>query len=234
MVGYGSEDGMSRFVHPKVSSAIDRGKVPRELKKLVIALRKANRDKAMTRTVVGAATRKLGSLGHAYRSDMFPPLRTRFDTVELQGSPTNLAEALLWKLRKWPAYENFVFHHSTAKSEPGATGVVFYAFAKHLRKKAIPIYDQHVLRALWAIGRLNKKERDLCKKVLMNGNEWEDYGSGSSMTAAYALFLEKMAVLRASGVSNEKLDKLLMPLGQALKKHSSGYANFVALCRLRS
>jgi hypothetical protein len=189
-----------------------------EVTNLVIALREAIRDNTLTSRTVKSAKQTLKRIGYVYDSYTYPPLRKSYRSVKLHGrSPTDLAEALLWKLGMWPAYENFVRHHSKAESKPGKTGIVFFAFAKHLRNRDIPIYDQHVLRSLWAIGNLQEEDRALCGRVLIDrSGEWKESGSGADAEAAYRLFVSHMAALEMLGISNAQLDKLLMPLGQAL------------------
>lgn len=158
---------------------------------------------------------------------------------ELGRRRRTLAEALLWKMGKWKVYEKFVKHHHRP-SGPGKTDVMFYAFARHLDKPFDePIYDQHALRALWAIVPDDKRrEFDAeCAPLLVNSkgrakDGWKVNGSGSSSTAAYVLYVKTV-----KGVANKEchlgtLDQLLMPLGQALKKRTKTLADFRELCEM--
>lgn len=78
-----------------------------------------------------------------------------------------MAEALLWKMGKWTAYKNFVRHYQSEEKLTSTGDVVFAAFTRHLRDSSNPIYDQHALRAMWAINsRLSTAEQLMCRKAL--------------------------------------------------------------------
>jgi len=112
--------------------------------------------------------------------------------------------------------------------------VVFFAFAKHLKDKHNPIYDQHAIRALWAIcGKLSDDERKKCKSLLFDGkNKWKQTGSGGDTIECYDLFVKHINDLVATnnGVTKGEMDRLLMPLGQAIKKATDSYTAFHELC----
>ncbi len=171
--------------------------------------------------------RQLSILGYEYDFDTFPPLENtdKFDT-DIEGSPKSLAEALLWKLGKWKTYSNFVAYYQDNNSESSDTDVVFHAFARHLKEDK-PIFDQHTLRSMWIVDdKLSDDDRSHCKKYLMNSKgNWKQSGSGGSGTKCYALyvrFVEEL-VSNNSGLTNENIDRLFMPLGQALKKNTQNY-----------
>ena len=108
----------------------------------------------------------LKNIGFAYDVDKFPELQSteKFE-VNSGYTPNNLAEALLWKLGKWKSYKNFSNYFAEEESAPTKDDVVFFAFAKHLSNNGNPIYDQHVLRAIWAVdSSLTKQDRQNCKK----------------------------------------------------------------------
>src|SRR6185437_7897183 len=97
------------------------------------------------------------------------------------GTPANLSEALLWKLGKWKSYKKFASNYKNSAAQPTKTDVVFFAFARHLEDRDNnPIYDQHAIRALWAIcGKLTPEECERCKSVLLDGEgKWKTTGSG--------------------------------------------------------
>lgn len=177
------------------------------------------------------AIEQLIVLGHSvYDEEKFPVLKadhdygafsTRYASLQEQNSPINLAEAMIWKLGRWGAYKSFVKNYETRNlvvSEDG--GVVMSAFAKHLQNHENPIYDQHAIRSLWAIGGLDKDEQIACESLLTDSSgNWKDSGSGKSAVACYELFVRHTEkICSENAVSLRELDLLLMPLGQALKK----------------
>lgn len=188
---------------------------------LVAILKTAVRNRALGGECIEAAIDDLRELGfNTYDSVKFPSLRDtgRF-TVDVGESPSTLAEALLWKLGKWPAYKKFVQSYATqdlAVSSEG--GVVFSAFAKHLQDNNYPIYDQHAIRSIWAICDLSVDEINLCRSLLFHRDgSWKPAGSGDN-GACYNLFVRYVSEIHEfSGVTLRELDLLLMPLGQALK-----------------
>ena len=207
----------------------DRAK---QLGALIKRLRIHVARRTLTKKRIADAIDTLHKLGHKYKDATFPPLATIYSGVNAKKpSPTTLAEALLWKLVRWKPYKTFLRHYAQTNSAPGTTDIVFYAFAQHLKDREIPIFDQHAFRALWAISVFSKEQEELCKRFLISGkNEWKDSGTGKTGPACYQLFLGHMARLGTNKGSTGDLDKLLMPLGEALKKYSKTYEEFIQLC----
>jgi hypothetical protein len=205
------------------------------LSKLIASLQESVSRGGMTRETVAEAIKELASLGHKYDYDTFPKLENTEDFTDDSGeSPRNLAEALLWKLGKWKSYKKFAKQYSEENSKPTDTDVVFFAFAKHLKNPNNPIYDQHAIRAMWAIcGNLTTDERAKCNRLLMNTKEeWKEAGSGSSAVDCYNIYVRHLNDMVKAGATKRDIDLLLMPLGQALKKATSNFSQFCALCNL--
>lgn len=208
------------------------------LASLITDLRKDSTSTGMTSKVVQSALDRLAGLDAKYKYDLdrFPPLGdTHAFTDASTDTPSNLAEALLWKLGKWNAYKQFVASYMAHDPQPTKTNVVFVAFARHLQDKDNqPIYDQHAIRALWAIdGRLTDQEKQQCHSLLLDrkGN-WKPSGSGSATIECYGFFVKhlKDLVNVPNGVSLGEVDRLLMPLGQAIKKSTKSFVEFQRLC----
>ena len=205
------------------------------LGKLIASLQKSIRDGGLDKDDILKVTNELSKLDYKYDEESFPSLmNTENYSDKSAGSPANLAEALLWKLGKWKAYKKFCQNYTATNPEPGKTDVVFYAFAMHLRDKENPIYDQHAIRSLWAIcGKLNTEERLKCKSLLFNKkNKWKQSGTGKNSIECYTIFVKYIneLVSASAGASKSELDRLLMPLGQAIKDSTETYAEFDALC----
>jgi hypothetical protein len=205
-----------------------------ELKELISALRGAIETGGLHEELVREATDKLSTMGYKYDYGNFPALINTTTFVDMSGNtPGNLAEALLWKLGRWKAYKGFLQSHSAKNAKPTATNVVLHAFAQHLKDPENPIYDQHALRALWAIsGKLSVAEQLHCKNALFSRDGmWKSSASGSSTTNCYEFFLRHIAdlVSVANAPSKGALDRLLMPLGQALKERTGTYIEFCSL-----
>lgn len=204
-----------------------------ELKKLIHCLQKSIFERQMTKIMVESSIQTLSVLGNIYKDDSFPKLLNTENFTDTSGnSPNSLAEALLWKLGKWKSYKKFAKQYTGEISEPSNSDVVFYAFAKHLKNKDDPIYDQHAIRALWAIcGCLTDGEKSECKNLLMNKKgEWKDAGSGGSAVECYNIFKKHLNELVKGGATKAEIDRLLMPLGQAIKNSTSSYEEFEKLC----
>jgi len=120
---------------------------------------------------------------------------------------------------KWEVYKTFCLDYSNNHSKLEG-GFVFGAFAKHLKNRLNPIYDQHALRALWAICDLSDNEKDNCSAFLFDGSgKWKEVGSGGVAGSCYELFMKHVGHLCSNNrISNAELDRVLMPLGQARKK----------------
>jgi len=207
----------------------------KQLKELICTLQQNIANGGMTKEVVDTAIRQLATLGYEYDYERFPALRNTENFTDTSGeAPSNLAEALLWKLGKWKSYKKFASQYVDNEVKPTKTDVVFFAFAKHLKDKNNPIYDQHAIRALWAIcGKLTSDEKKQCKSLLFDGNsKWKQAGSGGHAVQCYELFVKHINDLVAvdAGPSKGEIDRLLMPLGQAIKKKTSSYVEFSQLC----
>lgn len=198
--------------------------MPKNMNELVAKLKKVIAQKKLTNKEITDAIESLQGLGHnTYDSNKFPALvdTDSFD-VEVGSTPGNLAEALLWKLGKWPTYKTFVENFKTEDLEVSKKGgIVFSAFAKHLQNNNFPIYDQHAIRSIWAICDLKAEEQDLCKSLLLDrSGSWKQAGSGDD-GSCYKLFVGQVeSICKDNNVSHRDLDMLLMPLGQAIKKET--------------
>lgn len=199
--------------------------IPDEISSVVKFLRASTAEQKLNAITTVKATEWLVSIGYQYDSDQFPSLPNKLDWgTASPTAPQTLAEALLWKMGKWKVYQGFASHFSEEASQSKGTDVVFFAFAKHLRNRANPIYDQHALRALWAIDSgLTQDHSSVCQSVLLSKGEWKPIASGRYSIKAYELYLSRIKQLcsRSGGPSPEALDRLLMPLGQAIKIHTN-------------
>lgn len=207
------------------------------LGKLIAGLQDAVANNRLDRDAVNAAITDLSALNPKFKYDYesIPKLsNTEKFSDTSTDSPSNLAEALLWKLGKWKSYKRFAANFAAADPRPTKTDVVFFAFAKHLRDKENPIYDQHALRALWAISaKLTKEERERCKALLIQGDlRWKPYGYGVNALDCYELFAKHLNdfALIGNAPTKGEIDKLLMPLGQAIKRSTKTYTEFRSLC----
>ena len=208
-----------------------------KLKKLIKSLQKNIKSNSLGCAAVESATEKLAQIGYKYDASLFPslPANANFNS-SIDNAPTNLAEALLWKMGKWNVYKDFVKNYNSNDPLVKKSDVVFAAFARHLKNSDNPIYDQHALRAMWAINiKLIPDQSEQCKSALIKskGKEkgnWKATLSGSQTIACYELYVTQLNTLTANGVSKSAMDKLLMPLGQALKKHANNFSEFELLC----
>jgi hypothetical protein len=170
---------------------------------------------------------------YCYDDAGFPKLERTNNFSDTAGNtPANLAEALLWKLGRWTAYKKFSSNYHDPNAKAGKQNIVFWAFSRHLRNDDTPIFDQHALRAIWAIGGLRPDEEATCKSFLMDENgKWKPNGTGSAGESSYELFVAKIAELveLGGGVTHRDLDRLLMPLGQAIKDLTETYDEFHAV-----
>ena len=207
-----------------------------KLQEITLNLRKAIDNNKLTQLIVYEKTQELSILGYKYDYESFPVLKNTDKFIDLsQDTPINLAEALLWKLGKWKAYKKFTDNYANESSIASRTDVVFHAYAKHLRNKDNPIYDQHALRALWVIcSNFTDDEKDKCKSVLFDSkNKWKQTGSGKYSVECYDLFVKHINVLtkHQNSPTKTEIDRLLMPLGQAIKKNTSSYEAFCKFCQ---
>ena len=206
------------------------------LKNLIRSLQESVNKEGMTKDFILEATKTLQQIDskYSYNHDTFPALEnTNLFEDESNDSPSNLAEALLWKLGKWKSYKNFAQQYADDSSKPNKTNVVFYAFARHLKDSENPIYDQHAIRAIWAIcgNMFNKEEKEKCEELLLDKKgKWKQTGSGKHAIECYSIFLDHINEISKVGASKREIDLLLMPLGQALKLHSKNYKEFSDMC----
>lgn len=208
---------------------------PVSLQSLIADLQAAIKNGGIELGTLKKAVADLSRLGYQYDHALFPDLEnTENYTDSIGESPSNLAEALLWKLGKWKSYKRFASYYMDTCLTPTQTDVVFYAFARHLKDRNNPIYDQHAIRALWAIcGNLSDAEKSSCRSLLFDRHDrWKQVGSGSVTIECYAIYVRHVRTLMigSHGPSLTELDRLLMPLGQAIKKTTSTYADFQRLC----
>jgi len=216
---------------PSASNTVNKN----TLKELIAKLQKIILHGEINKGSIKNAIEILADLGYQYDDKKFPPIKVTETFVDTSGeTPSNLAEALLWKLGKWQSYKDFAANYTNDDSEPTKQNVVFFAFAKHLKDRKNPIYDQHAIRALWAIcGKLTATEGKKCKTLLFDGNgKWKQVGSGSVTIECYNLFVRHIHNLVSldKGVTGGVIDRLLMPLGQAIKKSTKSYDEFHQLC----
>lgn len=217
----------------------------KNMNELIAKLKMTIAQKKLTNKEIDNAIETLSELGHnTYDRNKFPALENTdsFDG-EIGSTPRTLAEALLWKLGKWPTYKTFVENYKTENLEvSNKGGIVFSAFAKHLQNNDFPIYDQHAIRSIWAICELKEKDQALCKSLLLDTSDaWKQAGSGDD-GLCYKLFIEQVeSICKDNKVSHSELDMLLMPLGQAIKKETrakkkikdskSDFQRFSELCK---
>ena len=199
------------------------------MKELIQRLKNAIQQNTLDKNVIDGAIATLHDFGYSgYDLVKFPALENTevFDT-EVGKSPETLAEALLWKLGKWPTYLTFVKNYKTENLKVSPKGgIVFSAFAKHLQDNDFPIYDQHAIRSIWAICDLDTKQQELCKSLLLDtSGMWKQAGSGDD-GSCYELFVVKVEEVCAKNeLTHRELDMLLMPLGQAIKKETRAKRN---------
>lgn len=215
-------------------------KSEQQLKRLVQSLQGTIKDGSLNSSGIKFATESLTSIGYQYNANLYPELSIDANlSSTISDSPNSLAEALLWKMGKWNIYRDFVNNYNSDSALVRKSDVVFSAFAKHLKNSNSPIYDQHTLRAMWAINtNLTPKHRMQCKSVLIKSKgekkgEWKSTLSGSETIACYELYVAQLNELASNSLSKSTLDKLLMPLGQALKFYTKNYDQFSFLCRYR-
>jgi hypothetical protein len=73
---------------------------------------------------------------------------------------------------------------------------------------------------------------EICRSLLTKKDgDWRPIASGANTSAGYSLYVERVKKLAESDVSLGTLDKLLMPLGQALKDNTRNVTEFMALTR---
>src|SRR4051812_3374511 len=108
------------------------------IERIAAKLREHIARQDLSRQAIEEATQQLKDAGYTYNQKKYPPLSPRGPGVMAPANhnPNNLAEALLWKLGKWTAYQNFSeFYHSGKKRPDPSTRVVFDAFALHFKNR---------------------------------------------------------------------------------------------------
>jgi len=206
------------------------------LKEIVADLRAAISGGGLTERQVDEAIRKLSKI-RTYNEQKFPALPSAKFTDTSGSAPQTLAEALLWKLGHWKKYKKFAANYEAHDPRPTKNGVVLYAFVKHLKDRSQPIYDQHAIRALWAIDPEMRKHEPKLKTLLFRRNgKWRASGNGGDPRECYKLFLDRMpkVLSKTNEPSLAKLDRLLMPLGQSIKRATRKAQNsYEAFCEIR-
>jgi len=96
------------------------------LGKLIASLQQAIANGGMKRKTVVDAIETLSELGYKYDGERFPALADSGTfSVTNSETPSNLAEALLWKLGKWKSYKQFSAYYMNKDVVPKTTDVVF-------------------------------------------------------------------------------------------------------------
>lgn len=201
------------------------------IQRIIFSLRKHANNGTLDETIVFKFTTELSRYGYQYAKVIYPTIPPDYHwPIPTLNAPQTLSEALLWKMGKWSIYKSFVEHYKNSTSVPAKTDVVFYAFAKHLRDSTRPIYDQHVLRALWAIDtNLTVRQIGICHALLINKKDgkWKPIASGSKTQEGYDLYVDRIINLCKGGATQSSLDKLFMPLGRAIKENTANIDEFM-------
>jgi hypothetical protein len=89
--------------------------VSSNMKTLISKLKTLVAQNQLTKNEISYAIDALKELDHnTYDNNKFPPLNnTNSFDVGVGSTPATLAEALLWKLGKWPTYKTFVENYKT-------------------------------------------------------------------------------------------------------------------------
>ena len=212
-----------------------------ELRRLVAALKAGIQEGKLNDEFLTHAISELSEIGYRYDADLFPEIKHGAGfSSDLAQAPSNLAEALLWKMGKWRVYKDFVANYRAGSPRFQKTDVVFSAFAKHLKDESNPIYDQHALRAMWAINpNVTPEDASRCRAVLFKSkgkgkDRWKATLSGADTISCYDWYVSELEVISSGRVSKSSLDKLLMPLGQALKTICENYQQFSFVCGINA
>jgi len=191
-----------------------------DVREVVADLRAAIAGGGLTERKVDEAIHALSEI-RTYNEKKFPAFSSA-DLKDTSGSvPQTLAEALLWKLGKWKVYKKFAANYSAQSPSPTKSDVVLFAFVKHLKDRSLPIYDQHSVRALWAIDPEMNKHKSKLKRLLFKRNgKWRPTGGGKHTRECYDIFVDRIPKIlsKTNAPSLDKLDRLLMPLGQSIKR----------------
>lgn len=123
--------------------------------------------------------------------------------------PSTLAEAMIWKLGRWSAYVRFRKNFQAASPEPTSTDVVLFAFSKHLKDPDNnPIYDQHVVRALWAITREKGMKHKLQSLLFHQNGKWKESSSGKTAICCYHWYVNTLRGLLGASKNQRTLSQL--------------------------
>ena len=103
--------------------------VPDCLKALIINLKETVSCGNLTEELIQQAISSLAASNHkTYDFNKFPKLE---NTSSFKGdvgpTPASLAEALLWKLGKWPTYKTFVENYNDKNLKVSAKGGVVFS-----------------------------------------------------------------------------------------------------------
>jgi hypothetical protein len=124
-----------------------------------------------------------------------------------------------------PKLKNFISHYSGSENNL-ESDIVYFAFAQHLKNKLNPIVDQYTIRAMWLVNTdLTDAEKESCKRYLMDDKKgkWKKSGSGNTAKECLKLYQKFISYLQRKTIDIDKIDKLFMPLGKAIKKKYSNY-----------
>jgi hypothetical protein len=226
-----------RATNPKT---IARNKEKRKnLKKMVTQIRSAllgKRPIDLDKYKSGLAA--LGK-SYTYKTTQYPDFELPSDLKHrTSDTPTNLAEAFIWKTTFWNKYGKFVDAYKNG-GPPQGDYITFWAYAMYLRNPDLPIFDQHALRAVWALSSTVKvSDLSNLREFLLAGDSWELYAKGSTAKKCYDYFVRRVGSLAGDRLDIREFDKVLMPLGKALKDfstngrgaYSSDYASFCEIC----
>ncbi|MCK8514998.1 hypothetical protein M0534_01455 [Methylonatrum kenyense] len=223
-----------------------------KLKKLVCSLRQLIRESALSAETILEKRKELENIHSKYKFDekAYPDLKLNGKSpftgdvqVDKNEPPRSLAEFFIWKQGAWKKYQTLRNYFSSAGVEicddkiRDKKYIVHAAFAKHLMDpRENPIFDQHALRALWAIDPGIAPEEHgviahfLFKKPDSDEEQWKANGSGESAGKCYTIFKRRIGkISNKNKVSHGELDKLLMPLGRALKNLTETRREFESL-----
>jgi hypothetical protein len=169
----------------------------------------------------------------------YPSLKHGFNNYSepSKAYPTTLAEALIWKLGKWKTFMKFTAHYKKALNEVPNTGVVFYAFARHLAEEKEPIFDQHALRAAWTVCPHNQSESEAIKRSLFyckgkKKGQWKPNGTGKDYSQCVKIYKNYILRFIPENYTRENLmllDMFFMPLGQLIKEQAKNLDQYKIL-----
>ncbi len=166
---------------------------------------------------------------YTYDQDKYPTLNyeviNKATEPQIPTNPSTLADAYIWKQGNWKKYTDFIKFFKNKTEEVSGEAAVFKAFAKHIRDpQNVPIFDQHAFRAILGIFQENNQEEwgtsESGYEYLVNkSGEWHDDQNTRNHYSerAYQFYFAKINRLMESCDNLSLIDRLLMPLGKALK-----------------